>query len=252
MERYSVFDILFFFYVYGFFGWIYESIIVSVKSRKPVNRGFVKGPFLPIYGLGASVILIATKPFVDYPAAVFFAGMTAATILEYIAGYILELLFKVRYWDYTGKFGSIKGYICLISVIIWGFFSNLMVYVIHEPVEKLRNAVPNEILYVILAVISVIFIIDTVIAFKKAFDVKNLIVKTERLRNNIIDIEQKLSAYDKREEINAQILKRRKEINDVINDLKQKRGKLRKNHPRLDISKKYRKLIEEYKNRSND
>lgn len=252
MTIYSVFDILFFFYIYAFLGWLYESILVSLKSRKPVNRGFVKGPLLPIYGLGASVILIATKPFVDYPIAVFFVGMATATIIEYAAGYILELIFKVRYWDYTGRFGNIRGYICLISVVMWGFFSNLMVYVIHEPVEELRNVVPDTILYVFLVVATVLFITDAVVAFKKAYDVKTLIVKVEQMRNNIIEIEQKLNFDEKREEFIAQISRHRKEVNDIINDIRQKRDKLQINHPRLDISKKHRKIIEDIKNRIKD
>lgn len=245
MNGYSVFDILFFFYIYAFFGWLYESILVSVESKKFVNRGFVKGPMLPIYGLGASVILIATKPFVGYPIAVFFAGMAAATILEYISGYLLELLFKVKYWDYTGRFGNIKGYICLISVLMWGFFSNLMVYVIHEPIEKLRNSIPDTALYVILAVVSAVFLADLFAAFKKAYDVKNLIVKAEQLKNSIADIEQIFKLDEKREELSAQITKRRKEVYEVINDIIQRRESLQKNHPRLDISKKHKKAIED-------
>ena len=104
--------LLFFFYC--FCGWVWESAYVSVCERKLVNRGFLKGPFLPIYGSGAICILIVTIPVRGNIPAMCIVGMVAATVLEYITGYVMERLFKVRYWDYTGKFLNVHGYICLM------------------------------------------------------------------------------------------------------------------------------------------
>ena len=89
--------LLFFFYC--FCGWVWESCYVSAKQRHWVNRGFLHGPLLPIYGSGAIIILFATLPVADNFWLVYFLGMLAATALEYVVGAVMEQLFKVRYWD---------------------------------------------------------------------------------------------------------------------------------------------------------
>ena len=129
--------LLFFFYC--FCGWVWESCYVSAKQRHWVNRGFLHGPLLPIYGSGAIIILFATLPVADNFWLVYFLGMLAATALEYVVGAVMEQLFKVRYWDYTKQPFNLHGYICLTSSIAWGFFSDLLIYVIHPPIDKLLH-----------------------------------------------------------------------------------------------------------------
>ena len=111
--------LLFFFYC--FCGWVWESCYVSAKQRQWVNRGFLHGPLLPIYGSGAIIILFVTLPVADNLWLVYVLGMLAATLLEYVVGAVMEQLFKVRYWDYTKQPCNLHGYICLTSSIAWGF-----------------------------------------------------------------------------------------------------------------------------------
>ena len=101
MNIYTVHQWVLLFYLYCFMGWIWESCYVSLKNHKWVNRGFLKGPLLPIYGSGAIVVLISTLVVQKNLVLVFIIGMIAATILEYITGALMEKLFHVRYWDYT-------------------------------------------------------------------------------------------------------------------------------------------------------
>ena len=105
--------LLFFFYC--FCGWVWESCYVSAKQRQWVNRGFLHGPLLPIYGSGAIIILFVTLPVADNLWLVYVLGMLAATLLEYVVGAVMEQLFKVRYWDYTKQPCNLHGYICLTS-----------------------------------------------------------------------------------------------------------------------------------------
>ena len=121
--------LLFFFYC--FCGWVWESCYVSAKQRHWVNRGFLHGPLLPIYGSGAIIILFATLPVADNFWLVYFLGMLAATALEYVVGAVMEQLFKVRYWDYSSQPFQLHGYICLSSSIAWGFLTILMLSLIH-------------------------------------------------------------------------------------------------------------------------
>ena len=113
MYSYTIVQWLFFFYFYCFVGWCIESAYVSVRTRKLTNRGFMRGPFLPLYGSGAIMMLVVSMPFQDNILMVYAAGCVGATVLEYVTGVIMEALFKVRYWDYTKNKFNFQGHICL-------------------------------------------------------------------------------------------------------------------------------------------
>ena len=114
------------FFLYCVLGWCFESTVVSVKQRHFVNRGFLRGPMLPIYGFGAVLLLHVSLPLYDRPAALFFASMAAATVFEYIVGVVMEKLFKVKYWDYSEHRFQFRGYICLQSSLCWGFLGLIL------------------------------------------------------------------------------------------------------------------------------
>lgn len=111
-----------YFFLYAFAGWVWESAYVSVLSQQWVNRGFLHGPFIPIYGFGALLILMMTYSVRHHAAAVFFVGMIGATILEYGTGIVLDRLFHIRLWDYSLAVWNFQGYISVISSIFWGGF----------------------------------------------------------------------------------------------------------------------------------
>ena len=117
MYTYAWYHWITFFYLYCFFGWIFESTYVSFKQHHFVNRGFLRLPMLPLYGSGAILLLWVSLPYQDNLILVYIAGFIAATALEYVTGAVMERLFKVRYWDYSDKKFNINGYICLGSSI---------------------------------------------------------------------------------------------------------------------------------------
>src|SRR5574344_2410179 len=126
MFSYNIIQWFFFFYFYCFLGWIWESSYVSVCDKKLTNRGFLNGPLLPIYGSGACIILMATLPVKGSIVLIFIFGMTAATVLEYITGSVMESIFKIRYWDYSNEKFNLNGHICLLCSFAWGVFSVLL------------------------------------------------------------------------------------------------------------------------------
>ena len=134
MYTYAWYHWITFFYLYCFFGWIFESTYVSFKQHHFVNRGFLRLPMLPLYGSGAILLLWVSLPYQDNLILVYIAGFIAATALEYVTGAVMERLFKVRYWDYSDKKFNINGYICLGSSIAWGFLTIFMTEVIHKPI----------------------------------------------------------------------------------------------------------------------
>ena len=119
MLGYTWIQWLFFFFFYSFFGWCFESTYVSLHEKRFVNRGFIRGPFLPLYGTGALMMLIVSMPFQDNLILTYVAGCVGATVLEYITGVLMETLFKVRYWDYSHKKFNFQGQICLESSLAW-------------------------------------------------------------------------------------------------------------------------------------
>ena len=167
--------LLFFFYC--FCGWVWESCYVSACKRQWVNRGFLHGPLLPIYGSGAIIILFVTLPVEQDLRLVFLLGMIAATVLEYVTGAVMERLFKVRYWDYSHHRFNLNGHICLTSSLAWGFFSILLVRFIHPPIAALLGDVPGWLVDPLALVITVAFTVDVVRSVQEALDLREVLTR---------------------------------------------------------------------------
>lgn len=179
MFSYSIWEWIAFFIVYCFIGWIFESLYVSWEHRKWVNRGFLHGPFLPIYGFGAVIILISTIPVRNSFPLIFLFGMVGATLLEYATGYVMEKIFHVKYWDYSCQPLNLNGYICLGCSLAWGGFSLLLTVILHNPVERFVLAMPHVWLIVTDIVFGVYFISDMISSAQEAFDLKKMILANE-------------------------------------------------------------------------
>lgn len=204
MLHYTAVQWLFFFYFYCFFGWIFESTFVSVKSRHFVNRGFMRGPFLPIYGSGAIMMLVVSMPFQDNIFLTYIAGCIGATVLELVTGVVMEALFKVRYWDYSNQKFNYKGHICLSSTVAWGFLTILMTEFLHKGVEKVVFAIPENIVTVLTIILSVYIVVDFTLSFKAAMDLRDILVGLEKAREEMERIQKRLDvliavASDERE-----------------------------------------------------
>ncbi|MCM1541643.1 MAG: putative ABC transporter permease [Blautia sp.] len=192
MYQYSVIQWLFFFYFYCFAGWCIESTHVSIRTRKLTNRGFMRGPFLPLYGSGAIMMLVVSMPFQDSVILTYLAGCVGATILEYITGVTMEALFKVRYWDYSNQKFNFQGHICLKTTLAWGLLTILMTEIVHVPVEKLMLLIPNRILTIVTVVLTVAIAVDFALSFKAAIDLRDILVKMEQAKQELVHIQKRL------------------------------------------------------------
>ena len=143
---------------------------------------------------GATIMLLLTLPFPGNYVLQYCLGVIGPTILEYFTGWAMEKLFKMRYWDYSNQRFNIKGYICLTSSIAWGFFTLLMTYVLHPPIEHfVLNKIPPVVDYVVIAVVGVLFVLDTIESAKAAIDVGKALEKMTDIRAQIDDIQVQLS-----------------------------------------------------------
>ena len=181
-----------FFFTYCFFGWIIESTWVSLHQKRFVNRGFLRGPFIPIYGCGAMTLVLVGTPLLKWPVAVFFGGMISASILEYVTGAAMEAIFKVRYWDYSDKPFNINGHICLFTSVCWGGLSLAVDYLIHKPIVALTEAMTYREQVLIVTVVSVYFIVDCTLSFKAAFDLRALIIRMEKAKEDLRLMQKRL------------------------------------------------------------
>lgn len=192
MHAYYLTQWILFFFIYSFIGWVWESCYVSVRKHQWVNRGFLHGPMLPIYGSGALVILISTIGVRENPWLIFLFGMLAATVLEYITGAVMEKMFHVRYWDYSRQKLNLNGYICVSSSLCWGVFSVLLVRAVHIPVERAVLDIPLFITDGAALVLTVIMTVDLTQSFNEAMDLKQVLAQLEESKEQIGEMQEKL------------------------------------------------------------
>lgn len=190
--QYTFIQWLLFFFIYCFLGWVWESCYVSIKKREWINRGFLHGPMLPIYGSGAIIVLLCTIGVRDQVILIFIFGMTGATILEYVTGACMERLFRVRYWDYSHMPLNLKGYICLPVSLGWGAFSVLLVRVIHVPIENLVLQIPERIAEVVSVVCSSAFAVDFTLSFSEAMDLRDMLIRLSDSNEKIQRLQKRL------------------------------------------------------------
>ena len=202
MHAYYLPQWVLFFFIYSFIGWVWESCYVSVRKRRWVNRGFMHGPMLPLYGSGAIVVLVSTIGVRENAALIFLLGMMAATVLEYFTGAAMERLFHVRYWDYSNQKLNLHGYICVTSSLCWGFFSVLLVRVLHVPVETAVLRIPLTVSEGAALVLSVAAAVDLTQSFNEAMDLKRILSQLEESREQIRKLQEKLkvAAEDAKED----------------------------------------------------
>lgn len=192
MFNYLPIQWLFLFFGYSFFGWCFESTYVSVMEKHLVNRGFIRGPFLPLYGAGGIMMLVASKPFYDNIFLVFIAGCVGATVLEYVTGVLMEALFNVRYWDYSHKKFNFQGHVCLESTIVWGVCTVVFTHYLQIPIEKLIFSIPYNVMTVFVVVETVFFSADFAIAFRTAMDIRDVLMYMDKAKSEMARMQKRL------------------------------------------------------------
>lgn len=152
------------FFIYSFLGWIIETISCSVIAKKKVlNRGFLIGPYIPIYGTGALVMILFLTEYKKDPFVLFCMAVVYCSLIEYITSYLMEKLFLARWWDYTNKKFNLNGRICLNNSLLFGVLGVILIYCIHPVVESLLLKVPENILIIISCIVFLIFFLDVIV-----------------------------------------------------------------------------------------
>lgn len=162
---YSFEELFFYFIFYSFLGWVYETALCSVEAGHTVNRGFLNGPYCPIYGAG-SIGFIAFLGRIKNVVAIFVLGAVGACALEYIVSFVMEKVFGARWWDYSSRKYNLNGRICLGAAMVFGAFAVILVKVLHPSAYRTFSALPKPLFLAVDYAMVVIFILDLIITLK--------------------------------------------------------------------------------------
>lgn len=173
MEKFVLYFMLFI--TYSFIGWIIEIINELIFNKKIVNRGFLIGPYCPIYGCGSLIMILFLNDKSDL-LGTFLKIIVICALLEYLTSYLMEKLFKTRWWDYSDKKFNINGRICLETMILFGIGGCLLLYIINPFLFNLYNLLPNLLLYILGITLFIIFITDGIISFNIINNFKNTVI----------------------------------------------------------------------------
>lgn len=162
------------FMIYSFIGWIIEVINFLFISRKFINRGFLIGPYCPIYGFGSILMIAFLHPYMEDPLVLFVMVVTICSVLEYTTSYLMEKLFKARWWDYSHNKFNLNGRICLGTMLLFGLGGCIILYAANPIITHFLFFIPDMVLTIITIILFVIFLIDNLISFKVILNFKKV------------------------------------------------------------------------------
>ena len=163
------------FWTYSILGWIMETTNVSIQKKKFVNRGFFLGPYCPIYGTGG-ILLLTLNSYQNNPLIIFMLSIVICSLVEYLTSYVMELIYKVRWWDYSNRLFNLNGRICLFNSICFGLLGMLMVCFLNPYFLNIINNMNNNLRLIIILIIFILTTIDIIITFNAMFDIRKTVV----------------------------------------------------------------------------
>lgn len=169
------------FALYSLLGWACESAYCSIPAKKFINRGFLNGPFCPVYGVGALLVIFLLRPFTQNIVVLFVFGVVITSVLEYITGFLLEKLFHTTWWDYSKRKFNIKGRVCLRNSLLFGVLSVLLMHFINPFVERLENWIPQWMLPIAAFLFLFYFITDGVITVRSILTMNGKLDELEKV-----------------------------------------------------------------------
>ena len=213
----TFFHILTYFVIYSFLGWILESTVRTICERKIINTGFLIGPFCPIYGFGAIIMILFLDSYKNNIILLFIISFIVLTLWEYIVGVLLEKAFHTKYWDYSDQKFNYKGRICLLNSIAWGVLGVLFIKYIHPFIIQILGNLNFTYVAIVASIITLILLIDAIISVVKIKNIRSTLEKIEEINEQI---KQKLVELKDKEKISAN-----DNVQKLIHNLKMRRDK---------------------------
>lgn len=179
--------------LYSILGWLIEVILYLYKKRKFINRGFLIGPYCPIYGKAALLVILLLTKYVDEPIALYVLSIFICSLVEYTGSFILEKIFKTSWWDYSNKRFNINGRICLETMLPFGVMGTLALYFLQPKIEYVVSLLSNNFKSTLVIVLCVLYLFDNLISFKVMKKIKIQIKKQKC--DNTNDIKSQVTEW---------------------------------------------------------
>ncbi len=200
----SDFRILFLLFImYSFGGWIIEVVDTCLIKKKVVNRGFLIGPYCPIYGIGCVTMVFLLSKYTNDVITLFIMCILLFSVLEYTTSYVMEKLFNARWWDYSRYKFNINGRICLETMIPFGFAGLFVMYIVNPFFTYILNSLPNILLNLFFIIIGILFISDIIVSVNVITNLKRTAKKVKQ------DNTEEITAKVKEVLLNKNYIKRR-------------------------------------------
>ena len=168
-KKFSIFGftitrLLAYFIIYSIVGFVIETIFgLLTKGVIESRKSFLYGPFCGIYGLGAVVMIVGLQKFNKSNYTLFAGGFIIGSIVEYVISLIGELLFNIKWWDYSDMPFNINGRICVWFSIFWGLLAIYLMAHINPKVDKFIEKIPKNILKNITIILTILLFFDFLI-----------------------------------------------------------------------------------------
>lgn len=160
------------FMIYAVIGWFVEVTAMFLHKHRFINRGFLIGPYCPVYGYGALCMTLLLTKYQDDIFVLFGMSVLVCSILEYITSYIMEKLFKARWWDYSKKKFNLNGRICLSNAIMFGIGGVFIIFFVNPIILGFLYNNPKQILNIVTLILLVTYLIDNILSFKIIYSFK--------------------------------------------------------------------------------
>lgn len=173
------------FTIYSFIGWMCESIYCSVLAGTFINRGFLNGPFCPIYGVGALLVVKLLAPFAGNPVVLYLASVVVTSVLEYLTGFLLEKLFHTKWWDYSHRRFNLQGRVCLGNALLFGVMGVIVTHRIHPSILRLLAQIPADWTLALAIALGIYFLCDTAVTVRAILQLNGKLAELQTILDEI-------------------------------------------------------------------
>lgn len=226
----NFYNIISYFIIYSFFGWSLEVVYQAVEQGKFINRGFLNGPYCPIYGFGVIIVVGMLEPIKNNLIILYLGSVILTSLLELFTGFILEKIFNMKWWNYSQDKFNLHGYICLKFSLLWGVACLIVVRLIHPLISVFVSKIPHTLGIIVISVIMLCFVSDMIFTILAIINFKKKIRVLEGISAEMRKISDKTG----------------EKIFDTVEEIKTRKDAL--DEKRNEMHKRMEELREKYKN----
>lgn len=236
---YELYEFLWFFAVYAFLGWCVEVAYAAMCEGRFVNRGFLNGPYCPIYGFGVVLVIGLLTPLRTNGLLLFAGSVVLTSALEWLTGFVLEKVFHDKWWDYSDVPFNLNGYICLKFSILWGFACVFILEVFHPTVEALVDLIPRKLGWPLIVLLLIGFFADACVTAVSILRLNRRLKHMEEIAEKLKEVsdhlggeisENVLELMEKQDEWKEKAEERKQKMQEEYEELAQRRSYI---HDRL-------------------